>query len=330
MTRRRKRDSKAIEAFLDDLKSQAWLMKARSWWPSYLFRFENVEAAAAILNAGSLLSRHEAETTQTLLKDCASPEVISGTAAEWKKHVRLYFRPRTPTQFHAEGIRTRDKYGLGSHCPVPVVFLFDSKDLLTREEALFSAGTLAAAGAVVGDDAAFLQKIPFRDVYHDTPFQWHERDRIIYHRHAEVVFPKQLDLDGLKRIFCRSPAEYRTLLNLLDPMTAVKWNRIIGLGSKARVHFATWTYVEEGDLQSDKARLRFNPSTAAPGPFDARISIVDESATRYTWADDSYMAKDVLTLDVTNLEVPASYELTLMLNGDLVFKDKHDELDVPF
>jgi hypothetical protein len=40
---------------------------------------------------------------------------------------RLYFRPRTPTQFHIEGIRKSGDYYMGyTHAPTLVMLIFDS------------------------------------------------------------------------------------------------------------------------------------------------------------------------------------------------------------
>ena len=48
-----------------------------------------------------------------------------------------------------------------------------------------------------------------------TWFDPDERDKIVYHRNAEVLIPQRLGLEALLAIICRSQAEYQTLLYLL-------------------------------------------------------------------------------------------------------------------
>ncbi|MGO8701673.1 MAG: DarT ssDNA thymidine ADP-ribosyltransferase family protein [Limisphaerales bacterium] len=91
--------------------------------------------------------------------------------------MRLYFRPRTPTQHQIEGFRPAGQYGsLGKHMPLPVFFLFDSKDVLTREATRFSKGNLSQ-NPEVGEDATFFASIPFEKVYHDSWLQKRKRPR---------------------------------------------------------------------------------------------------------------------------------------------------------
>jgi ssDNA thymidine ADP-ribosyltransferase, DarT len=163
----RKKDSNKIKEHIARLKGQPWLGPARSRWPDYLFRFDDITSVAKILNKGTLLSRERAIADGLMGMDCASPDVIAHTADKWKRYVRLYFRPRTPMQYNIEGIRPKDRFVQGAHCPVPVVMLFDSVEILTRADTQFSKGNLAA-GAAVGDDARFFAGIPFKEVYHDT------------------------------------------------------------------------------------------------------------------------------------------------------------------
>ncbi len=87
----------------------------------------------------SLLSRRQLEKSGKLLTDIAGPEIIESTPDEWKRFVRLYFRPRTPTQYRNEGIRPKGSLKLGAHCPVPVIFLFDANNY-SWEEKMFRVG----------------------------------------------------------------------------------------------------------------------------------------------------------------------------------------------
>jgi hypothetical protein len=116
---------------------------ASSWLPKYLYHFADVQNAAQILQSGELLSRNEAVRRSVMKNDNASSQVISVTALRHMDHARLYFRPRTPTQYHNEGIRPLAARGLGAHCPVPIFLVFDLVETLCLDGMMFSNGNLA-------------------------------------------------------------------------------------------------------------------------------------------------------------------------------------------
>jgi len=326
----RKADSKRILDHVKKLKQEPWLGKARAWWPDFLFRFDNIDSAARILNTGKLLCRKVAQAAGLMGIDCASPAVISSTSDRWKEYARLYFRPRTPTQYDSEGFRTSDEFVLGAHCPAPVVMLFDAAEILTRADAEFSDGNLAASAAT-GDDARFLENIPFDRVYHDSWFDPSEKATIIFHRHAEVIIPNELDLSALRFIGCRTQAEYETLLYLLQSSEREKWSAKIGLGVKANLHYRRWTFVEQVELSQSKIRFQFNPSTATPGPYRAFVEIrEDATGDVYSWNDASLLANSNLEVGIGPLKHPEAYTVRLEFDGKLAYANHHEEADKPF
>ena len=141
-----KSDADEFKDFLNELGKQSWLGKQRSIWVSYSFHFTDVRNASQILNMEKIVSRAKLEKMGGPPVDIASPEVIATTDGEIKDFVRLYFRPRTPTQFHMEGIRPKAEIWKGCHCPVPVFFLFDSLKILTRDDSSLSEVNLAIFG----------------------------------------------------------------------------------------------------------------------------------------------------------------------------------------
>lgn len=155
----RKPDAARIEAHLDRLREAGWLGVARQWWPKFVFRFDDIQNVVRILTAGKVRCRSQrGEALET-----ASQEVLGNTEEKWKDCVRLYFRPRTPTQYQVEGFRPKGQLGsLRAHMPVPVFLLFDAKQILTRKATQFSTGNLAA-NPVVGDTAGFFETIPFEN-----------------------------------------------------------------------------------------------------------------------------------------------------------------------
>lgn len=326
----RKPDLKEIKAHLDNLKSQSWLGQPQAWWPNYLFRFDDIEKAANILNSGKLYSRNKAFSKGLMSSDSASPDVIAITSDCWKDYARLYFRPRTPTQFDGEGFRPKDCWVLGAHFPVPIVMLFDAFEILSRSDSRFSNGNLAKRSQVkIGDDADFLKNMPFRLVYHDTWFSESEKESIIFHRNAEVIVPSELDLLSLRFIICRSQAEYETLLCFLDPNVQKLWSEKIGV--KSNLHFRYWSFVEQVYLSDEKLIFRFNPSTKTPGPFFARVDIVeDETGGQYNYEDKSFMANSTLELNLKPVRHPDSYTVSLLLDSQLAYKNHYQKYDIPF
>ena len=109
------------------------------WWPKCFFHFTDVHNAVGILIDGKILSRRDALAHGRMLSDNASNRVISNTDEETLKFARLYFRPRTPTQFHNEGYKpklVRDQE-INASCPVPVFILLDSAKVLELDDVYF-------------------------------------------------------------------------------------------------------------------------------------------------------------------------------------------------
>lgn len=207
-----------IRQHIDDWSAK---LGNRGWWPRFVYHFTDVRNAVRILSAGELLSRAEAQRRGVMTVDNASPQVIGHTQPEHLEFVRLYFRPRTPTQYNNEGIRPTDQRKLGgAHCPVPIYFCFDAFSVLTLDEAMFSDGNIGSARVNIRDDRDFFKAIPFQLVFHNSAFYPEDRDEIVFRRNAEALIPNRLSLKPhLKFIVCRSSAEQRTLLHLLPDRT---------------------------------------------------------------------------------------------------------------
>jgi hypothetical protein len=240
--------------------------------------------------------------------------------------VRLYFRPKTPMQYVNEGVRPAVWVENGAHCPVPVIMLFDAMSILGRESTEFSDGNLRMGRATVGADADFFEKIPFDLVYHDGAIGDNEDKRsIIFHRHAEVIVPDELDLEPLRYVVCRSQAEQETLLHLLGEEGREKWAaRTI---MKANLNYRRWNFVEQVDLvEAGIVAFRFNRSERGPGPF--RIEGYADSAETgpRSFTRDDFVVPEDSKLRV-RLRVPAQRVVVeLRLDGALVFKN---ELKMP-
>ncbi len=104
-----KSDAGEILEYMQQLPSRLKLDRNRRFWSRWLFRSDHVENAAEILNSGVLLSRAAAERKKLIRVDSGSPQYVNQLSASHGNLVRLYFRPRTPTQYANEGIRPRDR-----------------------------------------------------------------------------------------------------------------------------------------------------------------------------------------------------------------------------
>lgn len=321
-----KKDAALIKGHLKALRQATWLGPSRQWWPDYLFHFADLANAINIIKDGQLESRSRGR----MATDSASSQIIGQTEEEWKGYVRLYFRPRTPTLYHNEGFRPRASLtSLQAHCPMPVYFLFDAVELLTRQTTKFSDGNLAAAGCNVGEDAAFFKAIPFEKVYHDSWLDEFEKRNIVYHRHAEVLVPDVLDLTNLKGIICRTEAELRTLRHLLNGRLFRKFAQ--RTRTKPELFHQRWTFVETAELEQAKVTLRFNRNSLTPEPFVARLEIKDLNADKsYFWENTAYRANDVLSVTMPQIKEPTSYEARFTLDGVVAYADLFLSDEIPF
>ncbi|MBW3539978.1 MAG: DUF4433 domain-containing protein [Planctomycetes bacterium] len=304
----RKSDAAQIIERLRALTQSPWLGPSRHWWPQFVFHFTDIQNVVSILSLGRLLPRSRCPSRVEI----ASVQVIDTTDDTWKDYVRLYFRPRTPTQYHNEGIRPAGRLtSLEAHCPVPVFLAFDAVEVLTRATTRFSEGSVAAASSV-GEDSRYFAAIPFEKVYHDSPLSEAEKRNIIFHRHAEVLIPDELDLSALKYVVCRSEAESETLRNLLPANVRDEFEDRIRGGRRGNLFFRRWTFVESASLAQNSVTFRFNPSTQTPGPFVAQLCVTDlDNGKVYTWKDSSYSAHRLLTVNVPQFTGPTPYEVRL-------------------
>jgi len=330
-----KPDADKIIAHIQHLRHQSWLKKAQRWWPEFLFHFSDLTNAVKILNSGQLLCRAELERTGQLPTDIASPDIISATSAEWKTYVRLYFRPRTPTQYRNEGFRPLNQREYHAHCPVPVLFVFSSKPILTAAETRFSQGNLGAANPVVGQTAEFFAGLPFEQIYFERSnvgVSESEKRAIVDHKNAEVIVPSSLDLSNLRAILCRSQAEFETLIHSVPPEIYSVWAEKIGVRHDLSVFFSEWSFVEKVDLNSSQISFHFNPTSKTPGPFQACVEILERSTGNILdWKESNFFTKEPLSFSLSNLSHPENYVVKLLLDQQLAYHNEYLEDDgLPF
>lgn len=297
-----------------------------SWVPKFLYHFTDVKNAASILQSGELLSRNEANRRNAMLHDNASSQVIEATRAMHQDFARLYFRPRTPTQFHNEGIRpVAARTFDNAHCAIPVFFGFDLVETLMIDGLMFSDGNMAAAHVTCSDDADRFAKIPFEFVYHEGPINAPLNTRtIVFHRHAEVLAPNSLSLKTLKWVGCRSNAERETLLTLLGSARSAWESRIAVAGE--RLFNMRGCCVQSVFIDRDDA-VQF--ALHIPNNWSVRVRfelVSEESGKAWHWRSDSWRDQ-LLRLTVHGIERGL---LRLYIEDCLAYASRAQPADAPF
>jgi hypothetical protein len=257
----------------------------RGKWPSRLFHHAPIENAALILRDAALLSRVDSEGRR--VRDVAASGVIQ-LRDRAHRFARLYFRQRTPTQFHIEGIRKPGEILQSGHAPILVMFVFDARKVLTAPGVHYSDSNMQSSYAREGNNDQFFASIDWASVYHEGPFSVSEQPHIIWRRCAEVLTPSPFSIvDNLQWIYCRSQAE-RTMLLALLGADARKWRDMIRVSDDIRVFEKKFTYVDEVSLQSTGLIFRLAPRTDGR-KVKIQIRVWDaKNAQRATFGSDDF------------------------------------------
>lgn len=247
----------------------------RRHWPSRLFRHEPLENIVPILHSGKLLSRKDAAAQDAIVNDIAPAEILNANLLS-HQHVRLYFRPKTPTQYHIEGIREPADFYMGKHAPILYMMVFDAEKILTAPGARFSDGNMQGNPNVYERDAGFAL-LDFDSIYHEGPVSADERAAVTRARCSEVLVPSPLVLPAyLQSIICRSAAERQLLLHELGPDFGGKDR--IRVFNEAGVFNADFVFVETVDLASDGVHVKFH--SARRGSLTGAVEITLRSLKR--------------------------------------------------
>ncbi len=296
-----KRTAPAFRRALNQLHNEDW--GARFWWPSFLFTFADVHQVAEILQADEILSRFgQGEDFNT----------------RWDKYVRLYFRPRTPDLFRAEGFRPAAQMVPENYAAIPVYLLFDMEDVVCHKDSSFADGDPAQTKNTYKTPRHF-NDLPFEEIYHDSWFTPDRRQEIMRCREAQVVVPDRMGLESLQVIWLRSPAEYETLRTLLPPEIWDKWRDKITARRDYHLFNNKRPYVQESVLHADHLMLRFNPCQIADDcePFAARLTVQMQDQPLLTWEEERFSPGDDLLL---SLPQPTDrYDVQFYLDSELAY-----------
>jgi hypothetical protein len=208
-----------------------------------------MENAVAILLDGNLRSRNDAANRRP--RDVAAPGVIDSRVHAHDR-VRIYFRPKTPTQWHIEGIRKPGecKYGDATHAGMLVMFALDSKSILGRPDIAFSDRNMQLGGTTPGDTEDYFSSIDFGTGGDHS---------ITDVRAAEVLVNSPLPLhECLKAIYLRSEPERETLLHALGNERDV-WSPFCQVSDALKVFQKDYTFVQELRMTPKGIVFRLNP-----------------------------------------------------------------------
>lgn len=282
-----KRDAGEIRAYLqrrNDLLARSTAGIPR-WWPKYAYHFTDVRNAAGIIDRGRIFSRRLAVEYELMKVENADTSVIARSPELTESSARFYFRPKTPTQYHNEGVRPAEQRRQSdAHCPVPVFFLFPLPDVLSERGTLFTDTAAYWQEVEVGDSATDLSRLRWDDIYSNGPMPTARRNELTGYRRAEILVPESLPLDGLHRIICRTPAERDTLLDLVGKDRRAKWRPLVEIaGAGLRDLFqANWVYAETVQWTDTSIAFRFNPC-AVSLPLSLEIREFETGEMLYQW-----------------------------------------------
>lgn len=290
----------------------------RQKWPSRLFHHAPIENAVTILRSGQLLSRNGSAGIRP--RDVAAPGVID---ASHRAHnfVRLYFRPRTPTQFHIEGIRRPEdcQYGAHTHAPILIMFVFAAQPVLVMPGVHFSSENMQT-GIVEGDTEQYFAAIPFDKVFHEGGTGGDQS--IIRHRCAEVLVPSPMSLEGtLQWIYCRSEAEKAYLIYSLG-QDAARWTSRILVSDDLRVFEKTFAFVETVSLSNSGVVLRMNPRRDQR-PLAVRVSAwTPTGAAVLSFFNDSLAARPPSggSWRVSHDFAPGQYRVEIEIDANMAYR----------
>ena len=225
------------------------------WWPKFVYHYTDVTNVIGILEKGKLYSRNHPENT--MANENAGREIITNTDPEVLNYVRFYFRPKTPTQYRNEGFLPKEarRYH-DSNVPVPVFLVFEAKDMLALDGAMFSEFGLSGEKKELTNDINRFKNFDFEKIYSDG---YYNGENLTPYRRAELVVQNECDLRYLKYICCRSNGEYITLCTLLKMQGIYEKYKDIILVKENNdgFFFKKGIYVSNVTLKQDKALITY-------------------------------------------------------------------------
>lgn len=243
-------------------------------WIKNLFRHEPVESAIRILAAGQLLSRAAASATDSIQNDIAPDDIIQNRD-DAHEYVRLYFRPRTPTQYHIEGIRKPADYYMGRHGGFLVMMVFNGASVLTLPEARFSTANMQSPYSVILDGDDGFDQLDFAGIYHDEAYPSDDQRK---KRCAEVLLSEPLSIrPHLSALVVRTDADMATLKYLLSRENLDDLIPLVRKSDGSGIFFNFYTAVKYVDPAPGRYNFELAP-TKSGIEVDAEVYAYNDSS----------------------------------------------------
>lgn len=311
--------------FLNTNKSQ-FLDDKHAWLVRQIYHYTNIDNALRILKTGALYSRNLCLQKGLMKNENASTEVLSQTDGEIKDYVRLYFRPKTPTQYHNEGfLSQKERKFKNAHVPVPIFFAFRSYEVLNMPNVSFSNQSLATHNYKIMQGIQNFKRLDFKKIYHEGSLYGLDEDEkndILHKRQAEIITKDCLSLEHLDYIWTRSNAEYVTLINYLkklDLFDAYK-NKIM-LKNNAMVFYQRGMFISDVCLEKDLFTVQVKNTYVGEHINMKAIIEIDHIKYAVHWI----IASDITSYycDLTALskiiDKANTYEVTISFEQDEVY-----------
>ncbi|WP_418302458.1 DarT ssDNA thymidine ADP-ribosyltransferase family protein [Lysinibacillus fusiformis] len=301
--------------------------------PRYIYHFSDIQNIVSILKSGYVASRNFAIENGLMKNENACLDVISKTTHDNKNLARFYFRPKTPTQYHNEGIKSKFReYENEAHIPVPVFLVFDAVGMFSKSQSMFVERNLVYSPPIK-KHISELEKFDFDKIYHSSSlygYSSYDKQEIIEKRHAEVLFKDFCSLDCLRSIVCRSLAEKDTLIHLLRlEGVDVSQYRIVTNGNEL-LYKKNRAFIEFVELESTYFKIDFKNFETLTDKDELKLMLRDLKTDHQVSL--CFPANTLIRTQTWRLkESKASYELKIKLNDDLIyFGEFHSNSAVPF
>ncbi len=311
------------QAFLETFQKQLadQFVGYQGWWNKFLFHYSDISNVISALNSGKLYSRHKALALGLMQNDNADDDVIDHTGTSAKAFVRFYFGALTPTQYHNEGFKPKNKIIHNAHCPVPVFLLFDFVKILGRDDSRFSSGNIASSGVDIYSNVEDLDKLEFEYIYHrESLYGVPNPSHIKYCRHAEVLIPDELNIyDYLEYVIVRSEAEKQTLLHHLDMDSKQKLEQKIRVYTNG-LFYANRFYIENVDLVDNIFQIFFSQETYDKFDFVFNITNSDTGASYTSKIPQVSIESKTVSFKIKSEYVSKNIRLQIKIDDSLAYE----------
>lgn len=187
----------------EDRKTLLEVMRAKGFIG--FVRTENFDNFVKIYNSGYLMSRQTVQRENINFTDNADPNVILNTSDFVKKHVRFYYRCKTPTNYGAY-------YYFGQKNPIMLVF---DEELIFDKNAIFCDGNAMAGQTRQIRKADFaLKNFNWDDIFSFGQFNADDLAKK-NHRNAEFLLPDKVSLEYVKNIYFKNRDDMKNAIALL-------------------------------------------------------------------------------------------------------------------